>query len=103
MGTSLDLKVGDVVEVRSEAEILATLDENGELESLPFMPEMLQYCGQRLVVYKIAHKTCDTLTRSGIRKMDNAVHLAAVHCDSGGHGGCEAACLYIWKATSVRQ
>src|SRR2546423_4316141 len=96
-GGTLDLRVGGVVEVRSQAEILATLDENGELESLPFMPEMLRYCGQRLTVYKIAHKTCDTLTRSGMRKMENAVHLAGVRCDGGGHGGCPAACPVFWK------
>jgi len=102
-GKTVDLRVGDVVEVRGQAEILATLDENGELESLPFMPEMLQYCGQRLTVYKIAHKTCDTLTRSGIRKMDNAVHLAGVRCDGCGHGGCQAACLIFWKTAWLRK
>src|SRR2546430_13197826 len=90
---TLDLRVGDVVEVRSQAEILATLDENGELESLPFMPEMLQYCGKQLTVQKVAHKLCDTLTRSGIRRMDNAVHLGGVRCDGSAHGGCQAACL----------
>ena len=42
----LDLKVGDIVEVRSEAEILATLDADGALDALPFMPEMLQYVRQ---------------------------------------------------------
>ena len=31
----------------SQAEILATLDGRGELESLPFMPEMLEFCGER--------------------------------------------------------
>jgi hypothetical protein len=102
-GPTLDLRVGDVVEVRSQAEILATLDENGELDSLPFMPEMLRYCGQRLTVYKIAHKTCDTLTRSGIRKMTNAVHLAGVRCDGGGHGGCQAACLIFWRHAWLRK
>lgn len=50
----LNLRVGELVEVRSEAEILATLDENGELENLPFMPEMLQFCGQRFRVDKLA-------------------------------------------------
>jgi hypothetical protein len=40
----LNLRVGEIVEVRSEAEILATLDERAELESPPFMPEMLQFC-----------------------------------------------------------
>jgi hypothetical protein len=57
----LNLRVGEVVEVRSEAEILSTLDANGHLEGLPFMPEMLKYCGQRVRVYKSAHKTCDTI------------------------------------------
>src|SRR5947209_5773472 len=103
MSGALDLKVGDVVEVRSEAEVLATLDENGELESLPFMPEMVKYCGQRLTVDKVAHKLCDTLTRSGIRRMDNAVHLSGVRCDGGGHGGCQAACLIYWKHAWLRK
>ena len=97
------LRVGDVVEVRGEAEILATLDENGELESLPFMPEMLRYCGQRLTVYKVANKTCDTLTRSGMRKMDNAVHLTGVRCDGSAHSGCQAACLIYWKTAWLRK
>lgn len=95
--TTLDLRVGDVVEVRSAAEILATLDGNGELDSLPFMPEMLKYCGQQLTVYKVAHKTCDTQTATGMRRMENAVHLTGVRCDGGGHGGCQAACLIYWK------
>ena len=37
---TLNLRVGELVEVRSEDEILATLDVDGELEGLPFMPEM---------------------------------------------------------------
>ena len=54
------LRVGQVVEVLSEEEILATLDEAGELESLPFMPEMARWCGQRLTVGAVASKICDT-------------------------------------------
>jgi hypothetical protein len=50
----LNLRVGELVEVRSEHEILATLDENGELKNLPYMPEMLQFCGQRFLVDKLA-------------------------------------------------
>ena len=101
--TILDLKVGDVVEVRSQAEILATLDENGELDSLPFMPEMLQYVGQRLTVGKVANKLCDTLTNGGMRRMENAVHLTGVRCDGSGHGGCQAACLIYWKHAWLRK
>jgi hypothetical protein len=95
--TVLNLRVGQVVEVRSADEIRATLDEKGELDSLPFMPEMLQYCGRRLTVGKVANKACDTLYQRGIRRMENAVHLAGVRCDGGGHGGCQAACLIYWK------
>jgi hypothetical protein len=93
----LDLRVGQRVEVRSPEEILATLDENGELDSLPFMPEMMQYCGRQFTVYKVAHKLCDTLTLSGMRRMENAVHLAGARCDGGGHDGCQAGCLIYWK------
>ena len=42
----MSFKAGDLIEVRSAAEILATLDERGELENLPFMPEMLKFCGR---------------------------------------------------------
>ena len=97
------LKVGDVVEVRSAAEILATLDETGAYESLPFMPEMLRFCGQRLTVYKVAHKVCDTQTRTGMHRMENAVHLTGARCDGAGHGGCQAACLIYWKTAWLRK
>lgn len=96
------LTVGQVVEVLSPDEILATLDERGMLDSLPFMPEMAKYCGQRLVVSKIANKLCDTMTRTGMRRMEDAVHLTGVRCDGSGHDGCEAGCLVYWKTAWLR-
>ena len=71
----LDLRPGEWVEVRSEAEILATLDERGTLDEMPFMPEMLAHCGQRYQVFKRADKTCDTVTWTGLRRMERTVHL----------------------------
>jgi hypothetical protein len=91
------LRVGELVEVRSQDDILATLDERGELDSLPFMPEMLRYCGQRFTVHKVAHKLCDTMTATGMRRMRDAVHLSEVRCDGRAHGGCQTACLLYWK------
>ncbi len=96
------LCVGDWVEVRSKDEILKTLDKNGQLEGLPFMPEMFAYCGQRLRVYKRAHKTCDTVYEYKGRKMKDAVHLEGVRCDGQSHGGCEASCLIFWKTAWLR-
>ncbi len=90
-------RAGDWVEVRSAAEIFATLDAAGELESLPFMPEMLQYCGRRFRVSKSAHKSCDTLKTWRNRRMDNAVHLENLRCTGEAHGGCQAGCLLYFK------
>src|SRR5713226_8952057 len=66
---ALGLRVGEAVEVRSAEEILATLDEHGCLDSLPFMPEMLQFCNKRFTVYKRADKTCDTIGKTGGRRL----------------------------------
>jgi hypothetical protein len=94
--------VGDWVEVRSKEEILATLDKDGKLEGLPFMPEMFAFCGKRLRVHKRAHKTCDTVNDYKGRKMKDAVHLEGVHCDGKAHGGCEASCTVFWKTAWLR-
>lgn len=90
------LSAGDWVEVRSKEEILSTLD-NGQLEGLPFMPQMFKYCGQRFQVFQRAHKTCDTVNRTGGRRIANAVHLQGLRCDGAAYGGCDAACLIFWK------
>ena len=95
------LRVADWVEVRSKEEILATLDANGELEGMPFMPEMLKYCGQRFQVYKRAHKTCDTVFPIRGRRVHRAVHLAT-RCSGEMHGGCQAGCLLFWKETWLK-
>ena len=100
---ALNLQVGEVVEVRSEDEILATLDQRGELEALPFMPEMLQFCGQRFRVDKLVVKLCDTSNWSGMYRMDHAVHLAGVRCDGQAHGGCQAGCLLYWKEAWLKR
>lgn len=93
----LHLCSNETVEVRSREEILATLDANGCLEGMPFMPEMLRYCGKRLQVHRRAHKTCDTITSTGARRVHAAVHLEGTRCDGSAHGDCEAACNLFWK------
>jgi len=95
-------RAGDWVEVKSAAEIMATLDGEGRLDALPFMPEMLQYCGQKFQVFKSAHKSCNTLGGGGIRQMPDAVHLDGLRCDGGSHGGCQASCMLFWKAAWLK-
>jgi hypothetical protein len=93
---SSKLRVGDWVEVRSKDEILSTLDSEGCLDGMPFMPEMFAFCGKRFRVYKRAHKTCDTVFPVRGRSVTDAVHLET-RCDGSLHGGCEASCLIFWK------
>ena len=91
-------RAGDLVQVRDREEILSTLDQHGCVEGLPFMPEMLQFCGQPFRVRAVAHKTCETAhkTYKG-RRLRATVHLANLRCDGCAHGGCQAACTLFWK------
>jgi hypothetical protein len=96
------LKAGDWVEVKSKEEILRTLDKNGRLEELPFMPQMFKYCGQRFRVYKSAHKTCETITPNRVsRRLSGGIHLD-LRCDGEAYGGCQAGCLIFWKDAWLR-
>jgi hypothetical protein len=90
------LKAEDWVEVRSKEEILRSLDSEARLEGLPFMPEMFKFCGKKFKVYKRAHKTCDTATLTGGRRLPSGIHLD-LRCDGSAHGDCQAACLLFWK------
>jgi len=99
----LDLRVGEVVEVRSTEEILSTLDQRGTLDELPFMPEMLRHCGHRFKVFKRIDKVNDTVERTGLRRMKNAVIFEAVRCDGASHGGCQALCQIIWKEAWLKR
>ena len=98
-----DLVVGDLVEIKTWAEIRATLDERGCLEHLPFMPEMLAMCGQRAYVFRCAHRLFDYRKTRRMRHMDGAVLLVGAVCDGSNHGGCEAACHTIWKSAWLRR
>ena len=59
----MSLRAGEWVEVLGRDEVLATLDANGRLDGLPFMPEMFEYCGKRFEVWK---RTC-CLIENGAR------------------------------------
>jgi len=99
----LKLKAGEWVRVRSKEEILATLDKNGRYEELPFMPQMLRYCGQKLRVARRAHKLCGTQHSTVSGTMKDAVVIEELRCDGEGFGGCEAGCLFMWKEAWLKR
>jgi hypothetical protein len=100
---AVGLRVGELVEVRSVDEILATLDERGSLKALPFMPEMLRYSGKRFRVSRRAIKLCDTIDSTGMHRMYDTVHLEGLRCDGSAHGGCQAGCLLYWNEAWLKR
>ena len=94
-GDPVTFKYGVRVQVRRVSEILATLDERGTIDQLPFMPEMLQYCGKAFNVSRQARQIC--VEGANIRGLSSAVFLDDLRCDGSAHGGCDKNCALIWK------
>src|SRR6266566_7834203 len=101
------LRPGDLVEVKAPAEILQTLDVDGTLDHLPFMPEMIELCGKRFSVSRRVLKTCYTGLNlyDAMRRFrgDDVVTLDGVRCSGAAHDGCQKACLIFWREAWLRK
>ncbi len=64
---------------------------------------MLAFCGRRLRVAKVAHKTCDNIHKTRGRRMLDAVHLEGARCDGAMHGDCQADCVFFWKEAWLKR
>ncbi len=93
------LRRGDLVEVRHPADIIATLDGDGTLDGLPFMPEMVPLCGQRFRVAYHVEKTCVDGYSDTFRAFDagDVVFLDDLRCSGDYHDGCARSCRLFWK------
>src|SRR5438046_10506914 len=96
------MRAGDQVALRSPGEILATLDEQGSRDGLPFMPEMLGFFDRTFHVEAQVARACDTIGYSGVRKVRDTVILDDLRCDGTGHAGCQAQCRLYWKEAWLR-
>jgi len=101
------LRPGDFVEVKAPEEILQTLDAEGTLNQLPFMPEMVEFCGRRFQVSKRVVKTCyyTKAGSSGMRKFrtDDVVLVDGLRCSGAEHGGCQKGCMIFWREAWLRK
>jgi hypothetical protein len=91
------MKAGDLVRVRPFESIAGDLDGDGCLDGLPFMPEMVPYCGRVFGVRKRADRLC--LEGVGMGLLSRCVFLDDVRCDGSAHGGCGRGCAAIWHET----
>ncbi|MGC9471133.1 MAG: hypothetical protein ACP5D1_06285 [Bacteroidales bacterium] len=78
-------------------EIVATLDDEGKLDGMLFMPEMIKYCGQSFQIAHFSWRTCIEGHGIGFRSMTGTVFLKDLRCDGSLHGGCQRGCLFFWK------
>jgi hypothetical protein len=97
------LRPGDLVRVRSASEILATLDDDGTVEGIPFMPEMIPNVDKRYRVSKRIEKICWYTAESSSRRLPGTLLLEDLRCDGSGHGGCQAECRIYWKEAWVER
>jgi len=100
------LHPGDLAEVRTPGEILSTLDPNGTLDGLPFMPEMIEFCGKQFSVSRRVLKTCMSgsapSTMRGINGND-VVILDGLRCSGVSHDGCQKECMIFWREAWLRK
>jgi hypothetical protein len=90
----LNLQAGEWVRVKSEREILATLDSCGRNHGLAWIPCMSRHCGREYRVYKRVKRIILESTGE-IRKARNTVLLDGVICD--GLYGCDRSCFPFWR------
>ena len=91
---------GEMVEVRSLEEILATLDAEGKLDGILFMPEMVPFCGHRFRIHRRVDKTC--VEGKGLCRLPDCVLLEGLRCGGEHHDGCQRGCLFFWKTAWLK-
>jgi hypothetical protein len=99
-GECLNLQPGELVEVKSEQEVRATLDEHGRHRGLLWMPGMARFCGK---TYKV-HKRVETImleSTGELRKIRHTVLLADVMCEN--LYGCDRSCFHYWREAWLRR
>lgn len=91
------LEAGDLVRVRSEAEVNATLNHWRQLKGCTFMPEMRQYCGTTQHVLKRMERFVDERDLR-VKKVSGLVLLQDVCCQgTADFGRCDRSCLFFWR------
>jgi hypothetical protein len=93
----LDLKVGELVRVKTKEQIYETLDFKNRLGKLTFDEGMWKFCGTTRRVFKVVNKIMND-TRWIMMKTAKSVILENVTCDGKMPIGiCDRSCYYFWR------
>ncbi len=97
----LSLQPGEWVEIKSEADIRATLDARGTNRGLAFVEEMSWYYGRQFKVYKRLQRLFLEESKQ-YRRLKNTVLLEGVHCQGTGID-CDRACHLFWREVWLKR
>jgi hypothetical protein len=94
---SAPLRAGDIVRVRSRAEISATLDHWNSYKGCGFIDEMSHYCDTTQKVLKRVERFMDERDYR-FKKASGIVLLDGVICSgTSGTGRCDRSCFFFWR------
>jgi hypothetical protein len=93
---------GDLVQVRTEEDIRSTLDAQGKLDGITFMPEMARFCGGH---YRVEGRLEKVFIEGHgfLGSLSDTLKLEDVQCDGSSHAGCQRGCLLLWKEAWLQQ
>jgi hypothetical protein len=96
LAAELNLQPGEWVEVKSAAEIQATLDAKGRNRGLEFDPEMLLHCGHR---YQVAAPLRNIIAEETGKmiQLSNTVLLEGLTCQGICALNCPRANYFYWR------
>ena len=91
------LRPGDIVRIRSKAEIQSTLSHWNDLKGCAMMEEMWNYCGTRQRVLKRVDRFLDERDYL-IKQASGIVILEGVICNGTvDFGPCDRSCYFFWR------
>jgi hypothetical protein len=91
------LRVGDVVRVRPQEEIDATLNNWRQLKGCTFMPEMALYCGTTQRILKRVERFVDERDLR-VKRSSGIVLLEGAMCrGTADFGPCDRCCFMFWR------
>ncbi len=94
---SVPLKPGDLVRVRSRAEIESTLNNWRQLKGCAFMPEMAPYCDTTQRVWKRMERFVDERDLR-VKRSKGIILLEGVLCQGTAEfGSCDRSCFVFWR------
>jgi hypothetical protein len=94
---TLNLQPGELVQVRSKEEIMATLNKQNRNRGLLFDFEMLTYCGGIYRVLRRVRRSIDEKTGKMMDMKYPCIVLDGVACRSDYHRLCPRAIYHYWR------